>query len=788
MASDLNFLASLTERELTELVVIPLLEKLRYQDIRYTHGVLEHGKDIVCIRPDLLEGPAYIGFVIKIHTLRGSVSGNQSVRTAFYQAQQALTEPFLSPIDGAAVTLKHVYILTSRSIDQLATASIQTELKGASRHISFIDGPRLLSLVQDHLPGLLSSIPDPTQVYLLGIRQRFLQLSTAISLGSQREFRLTDIYTGGGLTPTTPQEAAYLSFADLKLKTASLPAKTVYHSCPFLIFLADVGAGKTTLLKKLALDLVSDTPTGNAPDVIPIFIELSSVPRGAVKSLGSFHDWLATVIGKSIKGGGFSAGQETKFLLLLDGFDEMPSGHSALEEYLFQILPSFPAGVIMTSRPSRIPSLGEPFRYFRLDPFSPEEMQYFLGLWFQNEERVADLMGHIKSDDTLFGFCRTPLLLTLYAVLEASDSLDRMPTRKAEIYESLATLLLGRWDSMRKVMNQFSADLKTYVLEQLAFELHEKGRKVFEKADFIAIAAPLLTEPQERHRERISNPDSARKADLLFDELLFRSSLIRRHELGHFYFSHLSFQEFFCSRYLIRSGDKSVVQRILFTEWWKNVLTFYFGVTRSMDGIRISSKKASEKGQVLIEYLAEADYTSSDQREAIYKRVGNFLLSSSPLPASVIEACRRLGDGLLLSMEDQLDGATDRVTMGFFDLCLQMGKEGVTIALRHVDRLDSYPAPVASHVVLRSAAQVGTKTGHRMFDRALRSLDRKASVALRKLSRAHREELLSTIRQDLRGAVKRLSLITDADSRLRSRIIDDVKETQRRLEHIASAS
>lgn len=790
MASDLGFLQSLTERELTELVVIPLLEELEYQDIRYTHGILEHGKDVVCLRRDPLEGDSYFGFVIKARALSGSVSSNRSLREVLYQAEQALRQPFLSPLNGSEVALKHVYILTSHLIDPIAVASIQGQLRDKSAQLSFIDGPKLLSLVQQHLPGLLSSIPDPTHVYLLGIRQRFLQLSTAISLGSQRELRLTDIYTGGGLTPTTPAEAAYLSFADLQIETAGLTAQAVYDSCRYLVLLADVGAGKTTLLKKLALDLVSEGTEEDIeePEIIPIFIELSALPKNAARSQHLFQSWLSETINQRIRGQRFKFGESNRFLLLLDGFDELPLGHEAVEEYLLQVWQHFPAGLILTSRPSRIPRLSEPFSYFRLDPFRNDEIGLFLYRWFHDEERVKGIMDHIAGDQTLLGFCRTPLLLTLYAVLAASDSLDQLPSRRAEIYESLATLLLGRWDSMRKVTNQFSPGLKSYVLEQMAFSLHERGRKVFGKEDVIGTAVPLLAEPTERSQGAVPRTVPTEKATLLFDELIFRSSLIRRHEEGHFYFSHLSFQEFFASRHLMRRGDRKMVERLLFAEWWKNVISFYFGITRSMDGVRISSKKAAEKGHILIEYLAEADYTSQEQRENIYKLVASQLMSTNQLQASVVDACRRLDKELLIAMEELLKGSRDRIWIGFFDLCLQMGREGLGTALRQASRLEEYPPTVISRVVFRSTAHIGSKLGQRMFDNALFTLGNIGSSTLRRLSRAQRDEQLYTLTQDLRETIKRLSLATSIESNRRSRIIDTVKEVQNRLEQTAAAS
>src|SRR5262245_53577808 len=88
--SDLVFLQSLNEAELTELVIIPLLEKMGYADIRYTHGVSERGKDVVFCRNDALAGVQYLAATIKCRQLSGSVSKSNSIHEIFFQIQQAL--------------------------------------------------------------------------------------------------------------------------------------------------------------------------------------------------------------------------------------------------------------------------------------------------------------------------------------------------------------------------------------------------------------------------------------------------------------------------------------------------------------------------------------------------------------------------------------------------------------------------------------------------------------------------------------------------------------------------
>lgn len=783
MGSDLTFLQSLSERELTELVVIPLLEKLGYKDIRYTHGILEHGKDVVCIREDALEGDVYIGFTIKAHPLRGSVSSRQSIREVMYQAEQALSEPFLSPLDGREVFLRQVYILTSHAIDEISVSSVRHQLADQSARIAFLDGSHLLRLLRENLPDLLSSVHDPTHVYLLGIRQRFLQLTTAVSLGSPRTFNLTDIYTGGKLAATTPAEAAYLSFADQDADPGGSPPLLVANQTPFAVVLADVGAGKTTLLKKLALDLILSETGDIAPthNVVPVFVELASITKEALRSREAFHKWLGAAIGGSTRLPGFRVGQPTNNLLLLDGFDEAPFDHKSLAEYIYELVEQFPCGIFVTSRPSRIPQLKPPFSYYRLNPFSDDDIGAFLLKWFGNEARVREVVEHIHSDSTLLGFCRTPLLLTLFSVLTMSDTLDRLPTRRAEIYDSLTALLLGRWDSLRQVTNLFSPDLKSYCLEQLAHHLHERKRKVFERDDLVQLAARLLIEPEEAKEIPAYRFRTAEKAGLLFDELIFRSSLLRQHDDGRFYFTHLSFQEFFCARHLIRLGERKLIEQRLFDEWWKNVVVFYFGTTRSMDGIRIPAKRAGGKAHVLAEYLSEAEYTSAGQRDVVFRLIAGELMSTPQLPATVVSACRRLSPELLGAMERLLTETAERVWLGFFDLCLQLGSEGIRTASLHLDRLNDYPVASVSRVVVRSASAVSSEAGGEMFARALFILEKVALAHLRSAPRLQQNEIRRALARDLQEVNKRVSRETSLDAKKRSKYFVDIKSLQHRL-------
>src|ERR1044072_5723616 len=129
MPNHLKFLQTLSERELTELVIIPLLEKLGYREIRYTHGPGERGKDIVFAREDHLTGPPHLAAAVKCRPLSGSVSDSKSIHEVLFQLQQAVREPYILPLKGEAVFLEQAFCITPYAIAPTTIDSIREQLR-----------------------------------------------------------------------------------------------------------------------------------------------------------------------------------------------------------------------------------------------------------------------------------------------------------------------------------------------------------------------------------------------------------------------------------------------------------------------------------------------------------------------------------------------------------------------------------------------------------------------------------------------------------------------------------
>lgn len=537
--TDLEFVRSLTKEELCELVLIPLFSELHYHDIRRVVGHTRYSNDIIYSVYDPIDGYRYVGVNVVRYPLTETVQDSANVRELLFQIETVFDKPFINPFDGQEISIGKVYVLTPYTISQSFAESIKIALKHNTHRINFVDGDKLLNLIREHIPSLLTSLPNPRLKYFQVLANRFLKNRIPTSLGSTRdELSLLDIYTGGALVPTTIEEAKYYSFIGHTEQWSGPELRELLETNPFVVVLADVGAGKTTLLQKLTLDFIlgqDNTPDAGAPKT-PLFISLSTIPQEQLESYDIFLWYLQRYIVEKLNYEVFDIERASECLLLLDGFDEVQHDHANLASYIQRLTNLFTSGIVLTSRPSRIPLLDQPFTYFRLRLFTNIDIKLFLEKWFPgNSERADALFREIEQNDLLLRFCRTPLMLTLYTILATKPTWTDLPTRKTDVYKAITSLLLGEWDQIRRVRNYFDVDIKEHCLELVAYQAHTHKQKTFKRRDFENLLDALFVQ----NTEKIPSPQ------LLLDELIFRSSLIRDVGNEGYEFVHLSFQEFF---------------------------------------------------------------------------------------------------------------------------------------------------------------------------------------------------------------------------------------------------
>ncbi len=422
--------------------------------------------------------------------------------------------------------------------------------------------------------------------------------------------------------------------------------RSILNNCSNLVVLADVGSGKTTLLQKMIIDAYNVNKVLAESQDIPIFIPLAQLSHEHLATYDSFLNGVSHIVRNDQGFTEFSLEKKTGNTLLLDGFDELPGDHESVAQYIDTLAGSNFASVILTSRPSRIPKLSTKFSFFRLTPFTDEDIHTFIFKWFSADNQKRDQMLHqIMDSYTIRSFCRTPLILTLYSILGSRKNEAKVPDRKTDVYLEISKLLLGDWDSRRSVVNHFDDSIKEYVLEEIAFEAHSADLRHFSE-----VAAMKIIQDALENRRIKKNPQ------LLLNELIYRSSLVRSSHRNRFEFVHLSFQEFFVARRLSRMQDLRLVEKKLFNPWWRNVCLFYFGLRKTLDGISFTKeKRVLGRGLQLLEYMIEAEYTSSSFRERVMAQVAKDVLHSSALVQSELDTCTKLGDEIVAFLSENVE-------------------------------------------------------------------------------------------------------------------------------------
>jgi hypothetical protein len=644
-STDLQFLQSLKEEELCEWVLIPIFEEMGYHDIRYTERQGQ-GKDILFSHDDPLEGEVHLCASVKISALMESAIETPLVQELAAHINQTLSFPTIDLRNGLSISISKIFVVTSFEIDPSVTRYFSEKFPSLSNKIIPIDGSRILALIKKHLPTLLRSLPNPASRYLYLLCQRIMDNPTLNRLGSTRPLNILDVYTGGHIIKTSKDEAKYISFAlpdqDGSEKDKSLfSLYDVLRQHPYCVVIADVGAGKTTLLQKLILDIggFSERNTQQAENMVPILFPLSTAMESDLIDFSAFVKFLADYLIRVAKFEGFSLDAASEYILLMDGFDELRGWHEQVERYIQNLADRF-GKIVVTSRPSKVPDLHEPFSYHRLKPFDDRNIQEFLNKWFPDNLAIQHaIFDRISANPNLRQFCRTPLILTLYSLLAAnSETFEQLPVRRTAIYEQIIQMLLGKWDHLRNVKNQFDPDVKQHLLEMIAYETHSQQYRTFSQKQLEKVASEVM---------QVSS--ISRVPERLINEILFRSSLIRKTDAWDYEFVHLSFQEYLAALRLSRySVDRDVVRK-LDDEWWKGCLIFYFGICRTMDGFSFSRKHTKQRGMGLrlIEFLLEADFTRSSRRDEIIALLGDDLLGSTSLSKSELLVCNRLGNGLI---------------------------------------------------------------------------------------------------------------------------------------------
>lgn len=131
----------------TELVE-PLLRKMKFDSVRYNHGIKEYGKDFICSYIDNFKIKKYVGIQIKSGNVSGKV--NSQIDELLGQIDDAFSMPFKEIGDKSGKHISNFYIIISGHFTDNAKDKINEKIpSNLTGNISFIDKSGVLDLIKN---------------------------------------------------------------------------------------------------------------------------------------------------------------------------------------------------------------------------------------------------------------------------------------------------------------------------------------------------------------------------------------------------------------------------------------------------------------------------------------------------------------------------------------------------------------------------------------------------------------------------------------------------------------
>jgi hypothetical protein len=236
-----------------------------------------------------------------------------------------------------------------------------------------------------------------------------------------------------------------------------------------------------------------------------------------------------------------------KAYVFIDGLDETDNkSRSIVESEVSELaLRVKKSNIIVTTRSGEYHKKIEGFDVFEVSPLTNPQILEIASKWITEPTDFLEQIDKNPFKDTL----SRPLTLTHLLIIYLR--LGNLPEQPAIIYKRLVFLYLEQWDSQRGIQrtsrySNFFSERKQEFLSAVAFYLIYKTG-----SPNISFNSKQLVEVYNSIHERFGLP--ANEVSEVVREIESHNGIIVETGDGLYEFSHLTFQEYFCANYLVRT-------------------------------------------------------------------------------------------------------------------------------------------------------------------------------------------------------------------------------------------
>lgn len=493
-----------------------------------------------------------------------------------------------SPIDVASVSRDLISLgrrLTSAWNQEYSSYRIEQEHKG----IHVVPSKIQLKIANTVLLDEGKQTISKAELFLQGLRtyiSRHKKLTRNAASDPISALRSADKW----LLPSLHDVAVHLPGLLLEERKSPLRlrAESLASVDRALFITGGAGFGKTTFCRWQTIR-DGERFIRREANVMPVYVPLHTLAQGP---LGNFEGvFLPDPEFQKVLAG--SPSDQARLRLYLDGLDEVPDElrqREIIDLIRSELTTNDRLDVVVTAREHvRGPWLSW-MPHVELSELAPPQVRDLVTqLLAPDVNKVEEFFRQLSRVPTLESLTGVPLLTML--IVAAYQSMESLPENRVELYRIFVDLLCGGWDIAKGIRRgaEFGPSLKVALLMRLASTLHHSRKRdatTQQIRDVVQDVAPGLTGQWELVL-----------VDVLQDGLIVQNG-------SGFAFRHLSFQEFLTAMDLAdptnHKQDQTLGWYLQGEDWWREVLTFYIGlskkpveVSRWLDSV---ADKAQAKG------------------------------------------------------------------------------------------------------------------------------------------------------------------------------------------------
>lgn len=350
------------------------------------------------------------------------------------------------------------------------------------------------------------------------------------------------------------------------------------------------GSGKTTIVAYLAAQAANGRlhgMTGWAESPVPFVVPVRSLAESRLdaKTIAQVGSGLDVAFVRDVLKAG-------KGLVLLDGLDEAREGAASMIAALKGFAEKHPGNrILVTTRPASAVDGErmeiEGFATTTLEAMTREEVYVFIEKWCLAAERslqkdpakaaedarraAEDLKSRVQASRPVERLAQTPLICSILCIVHRFLG-QRIPERRAALYEVCTNVLLYEWDRAKfpegATIGQLDAQQKKFLLGGLAHAMHEERVAEISRGEVIRIFAERLPSMERASAD----------AEKIIREIQDRSGILVERRPGFYAFSHLTFQEYLTAVEVVRLGELDHLVDHHKDRWWHEVTVLAAGL------------------------------------------------------------------------------------------------------------------------------------------------------------------------------------------------------------------